>query len=807
MGMKRSDNRRTADNEIERMSADTERQGITAAPMIQSGRRGSKSSGSSIDFGYSHVIGTSRWGFENRSASFDTIYGDRISRNSPSKVLSDSLLTRGDSVLARGRPVPGTYHDIEAAPEPIVPAGRPRRLQHSPSPRAHPLHSGYAPPQRPSTLRKNTSMLSNSQNATPDAPIPQEVRNQARDFFNANKMRDLPALPSTTVNPATTQQEEPASLAARALSPTRERPGFFRRVFGSSKGSVPVTNGLPSSPPQLPSIDLEYSDAVRQNSQSKSYPNQNHIASQIRALPKAPGRAPPAVPQENQAPVTKKPSSFFRRRKKSVSQHNRPLALPMPLNASLAAEAKTAEPSPSISSLRKVMSPYLSNQVSPTETYYDSQERQPSSRDRDLDSFGGMSPGSTIGADATGRKVSGSASASSRGRGTAVRAQHAPNDSFLADSSDVDDKDVARRSAAASPTSGMADQRQFPLRHPVRTSSKKGLPFRGKDNQSPRQRPNSSEKRVAAPDLRSRTTTGTPKPLKPVQSPTTAHADEDGWVIKTPTRASSLRPESHRSDRSHRVWLAPTESEEKLVDPVALALPLEGARPVGDATPSPTIEDYASATSLPIVQLDGDDITLKNNVDAVDESATTGDEPTEEDRRRAEKIFDGEEENVAKSQAAAWLGEKNITSRRTLTAYMELFDWAGSNILMALRGLCSRLMLKGETQQVDRILDAFSQRWCACNPSHGFKANYVVHTICYSILLLNTDLHLADIEQKMTRNQFVKNTLPTIRRVVADAAPNAFDENIRPSAAFLRASNHLKEPGSGPSSPTFPPEV
>ncbi|KAK5009295.1 hypothetical protein LTR60_000949, partial [Cryomyces antarcticus] len=73
-GMKRSDNRRTADNELERMSADTERQGITAAPMIQNSRRGSKSSGSSIDFGYSHVIGTSRWGFGTRSASFDTIY-------------------------------------------------------------------------------------------------------------------------------------------------------------------------------------------------------------------------------------------------------------------------------------------------------------------------------------------------------------------------------------------------------------------------------------------------------------------------------------------------------------------------------------------------------------------------------------------------------------------------------------------------------------------------------------------------------------------------------------------------------------
>lgn len=54
-----------------------------------------------------------------------------------------------------------------------------------------------------------------------------------------------------------------------------------------------------------------------------------------------------------------------------------------------------------------------------------------------------------------------------------------------------------------------------------------------------------------------------------------------------------------------------------------------------------------------------------------------------------------------------------------------------------------------------------------------------MHTICYSILLLNTDLHLADIDQKMTRSQFVKNTMPTVRRSVAESAPDAFE--TRPS--------------------------
>ncbi|EHL02782.1 putative PH and SEC7 domain-containing protein C11E3.11c [Glarea lozoyensis 74030] len=93
------------------------------------------------------------------------------------------------------------------------------------------------------------------------------------------------------------------------------------------------------------------------------------------------------------------------------------------------------------------------------------------------------------------------------------------------------------------------------------------------------------------------------------------------------------------------------------------------------------------------------------------------------------------------------MGEEGVVRARTLIAYMEL-----------------KLVLKAESQQVDRILDAFAQRWCQCNPKHGFKV---------------TDLHMADIEQKMTRSQFIKNTMPTIRRSVAESAPNAFE--TRPS--------------------------
>ena len=46
-------------------------------------------------------------------------------------------------------------------------------------------------------------------------------------------------------------------------------------------------------------------------------------------------------------------------------------------------------------------------------------------------------------------------------------------------------------------------------------------------------------------------------------------------------------------------------------------------------------------------------------------------------------------------------------------------------------------------------------------------------------MLLNTDLHMADIEQKMTRSQFVKNTMGTITQAVSEVVPDAFER--RPS--------------------------
>lgn len=43
-------------------------------------------------------------------------------------------------------------------------------------------------------------------------------------------------------------------------------------------------------------------------------------------------------------------------------------------------------------------------------------------------------------------------------------------------------------------------------------------------------------------------------------------------------------------------------------------------------------------------------------------------------------------------------------------------------------------------------------------------------------MLLNTDLHMADIEQKMTRSQFIKNTMTTIVQALGESVPDMFSK-------------------------------
>jgi hypothetical protein len=177
------------------------------------------------------------------------------------------------------------------------------------------------------------------------------------------------------------------------------------------------------------------------------------------------------------------------------------------------------------------------------------------------------------------------------------------------------------------------------------------------------------------------------------------------------------------------VWLDTTVSDPLGDTNDDLKLPLEGASSSQqslDKEPSPVSLDatspndvFHSATSLPIVQVESRE--SDNTMPSI-EDRSLHTEPTDAERERAFQIYSGDDSSSLKAQAAAMLGDVTLSSTRTRKAFIDLFDWTGLNILSAMRDLCGKIILKAETQQVDRILMSLSERWCECNSNHGFKA-------------------------------------------------------------------------------------
>ncbi|KAG0364805.1 hypothetical protein BGZ54_007132 [Gamsiella multidivaricata] len=146
-------------------------------------------------------------------------------------------------------------------------------------------------------------------------------------------------------------------------------------------------------------------------------------------------------------------------------------------------------------------------------------------------------------------------------------------------------------------------------------------------------------------------------------------------------------------------------------------------------------------------------------------------EPQEESpealaQRTGNRCFQEDNTFLRRDEISIFLGQPKPFNRRVLRYYMKHFDFSGKRLDVAFRQLCQKLMLKGETQEVDRILEGFAQRFIDCNPQSVFGSKDVVHAITYSILLLNTDLHVVQqsSSSKMSRSAFVKNTLQAVQQ-------------------------------------------
>jgi PH/SEC7 domain-containing protein len=102
---------------------------------------------------------------------------------------------------------------------------------------------------------------------------------------------------------------------------------------------------------------------------------------------------------------------------------------------------------------------------------------------------------------------------------------------------------------------------------------------------------------------------------------------------------------------------------------------------------------------------------------------------------------------------------------------MQYFKMEGQNLVDSFRDLCRKLHLKAESQEIDRIIEAFSARYFECNPTSVFGSAGVIHTVTAAMLMLNTDLHIADLSKHMSRSDFIRNSM----RAVQESMPPSTD--------------------------------
>ncbi|VDO69404.1 unnamed protein product [Heligmosomoides polygyrus] len=114
------------------------------------------------------------------------------------------------------------------------------------------------------------------------------------------------------------------------------------------------------------------------------------------------------------------------------------------------------------------------------------------------------------------------------------------------------------------------------------------------------------------------------------------------------------------------------------------------------------------------------------------------------------------EERLDKTVVGDFLGDPDEFNKQVMYAYVDDMDFSSRDFVSALRLFLEKFRLPGEAQKIDRLMEKFASRYCECNPSLGlFASADTAYVLAYSIIMLTTDLHSAQVKSKMTKEQYV----------------------------------------------------
>ncbi|XP_066093726.1 cytohesin-1 isoform X2 [Saccopteryx bilineata] len=118
----------------------------------------------------------------------------------------------------------------------------------------------------------------------------------------------------------------------------------------------------------------------------------------------------------------------------------------------------------------------------------------------------------------------------------------------------------------------------------------------------------------------------------------------------------------------------------------------------------------------------------------------------------AQFLYKGE--GLNKTAIGDYLGERDEFNIQVLHAFVGLHEFTDLNLVQALRQFLWSFRLPGEAQKIDRMMEAFAQRYCQCNPG-VFQSTDTCYVLSFAIIMLNTSLHNPNVKDKPTVERFI----------------------------------------------------
>ncbi|XP_033079245.1 IQ motif and SEC7 domain-containing protein 3 isoform X6 [Trachypithecus francoisi] len=117
---------------------------------------------------------------------------------------------------------------------------------------------------------------------------------------------------------------------------------------------------------------------------------------------------------------------------------------------------------------------------------------------------------------------------------------------------------------------------------------------------------------------------------------------------------------------------------------------------------------------------------------------------------------------LSRQMIGEFLGNsKKQFNRDVLDCVVDEMDFSSMELDEALRKFQAHIRVQGEAQKVERLIEAFSQRYCMCNPEvvQQFHNPDTIFILAFAIILLNTDMYSPNIkpDRKMLLEDFIRN--------------------------------------------------